>query len=434
MTNLPLASTARIALRAASAALTFTALFGVLVAPSVQAQISVSSAGAADQYKILHYFASTGYGPGAGLVADSADNLYGTTYSSNADTCGMQGCGTVFKLSRESGGKWSYTVIHHFQLSEGEGPESNLIFDSSGNLYGTASGGGASNTGTVFELSPSGSMWKVKVLYSFGNPPDVVGPWGALAFDAKGNLYGSANAGGGHGQGGIFELKRSGDQWKERLIHNFTGGFDGGQPGPVNLIWDSAGTLYGTTQVGGKYFNGVVYKLAPSSGGSWIETVLYNFTGGSDGGEPTSGVIFDANGNLYGTASEGGLKACGVGSQYYCGTVFELTPSTGKWKFSLLHAFDGTNGWSPFFGLLLSSRGSFYWTTLWGGRDNYGIVFKLSQSGDSWTEIMLQVFDLKDGSAPRGLMLGQQGTLYGTATSGGRGPVPGYGVAFSVTP
>jgi uncharacterized repeat protein (TIGR03803 family) len=200
-------------------------------------------------------------------------------------------------------------------------------------------------------------------------------------------------------------------------------------------VWDSAGDLYGTAQQGGKYGNGVVYKLVPSSGGSWIEKVLYNFTGGSDGSDPTSGVTFDVNGNLYGTASAGGMKVCGIGPQYYyCGTVFELTPSTGKWKFNLLHAFDGSDGWNPFFGLILNSAGSLYGATSLGGRDDYGVVFRLSQSGDSWTETMLHSFDLKDGSTPQGLMLGQQGMLYGTASNGGLGPAPGYGVVFSVRP
>ena len=376
----------------------------------------------------------SGYTPSAGLVSDSQGNLYGTTYSSSNDVCGVGGCGTVFKLTRGADGKWSYIVIHHFHLSDGEGPESPLIFDSSGNLYGTATGGGTSNTGTVFELSPSGSTWKETVLYSFGPPPDFTGPWGALTFDKKGNLYGSANAGGAHDQGGIFELKRSGDQWKEKVIHNFTGGSDGGVPGAVNLIWDSAGNFYGTTQAGGKYANGVVYKFTPTSGGSWKETVIYNFTGSSDGSEPTSGVIFDAAGNLYGTASAGGLKACGPGSQDYCGTVFELTPSNGKWRFTRLHAFHGSDGWTPFFALTSSTVGSLYGSTMAGGPDDDGLVFKLSQSGNSWTETVLHSLDQKDGTAPGQLMLGSQGSLYGPTSIGGLGPDPGYGVLFSINP
>ena len=395
----------------------------------------VSTTQAADQYKILHDFtAKSGYTPSAGLVADSQGNLYGTTYSSSNDVCGVGGCGTVFKLTRGTDGKWSYIVIHHFHLSDGEGPESPLIFDSSGNLYGTATGGGTSNTGTVFELSPSGSTWKETVLYSFGPPPDFTGPWGALTFDKKGNLYGSANAGGAHDQGGIFELKRSGDQWKEKVIHNFTGGSDGGVPGAVNLIWDSAGNFYGATQAGGKYANGVVYKFTPTSGGSWKETVIYNFTGSSDGSEPTSGVIFDAAGNLYGTASAGGLKACGPGSQDYCGTVFELTPSNGKWRFTRLHAFHGSDGWTPFFALTSSTVGSLYGSTMAGGPDDDGLVFKLSQSGNSWTETVLHSLDQKDGTAPGQLMLGSQGSLYGPTSIGGLGPDPGYGVLFSINP
>ncbi|HXM64302.1 MAG TPA: choice-of-anchor tandem repeat GloVer-containing protein [Terriglobales bacterium] len=393
-----------------------------------------SSAHATGQYNVVHYFTESAYTPTAGLVADSAGNLYGTTYSSSADSCGEDGCGTVFKLTRESGGGWKYTVIHRFHLSDGAGPNSKLTFDSAGNLYGTCGSGGASNTGTVFELSPSGSEWKIKVLYSFGQPPDVVGPWGAPAFDAKGNLYGSANAGGAHDQGGIFELKHSSGQWKETVIHNFTGGSDGGVPGAVNLTSDSAGNLYGTTQAGGEYFNGVVYKLTPSSNGSWKEAVLYNFTGAADGSEPTSGVIFDAAGNLYGTASAGGVKACGVDSQDYCGTVFELKPSNGKWRFARLHAFDGSDGWTPLFGLVLGSSGNVYGTTMAGGDDNDGLVFKLSKSGDTWTETMLHVFDQRDGAAPGELMLGSQDELYGPTSIGGLGPQPGYGVVFGVRP
>lgn len=171
-----------------------TALKWILVAIA-SALVLVSSA-QASTYQVLHPFLDKpAWNPNAPLVADSPGNLYGTTYSSSADhLCGADGCGIVFKLTRESGGKWSYSIIHRFKGREGQNPAGNLIFDSSGNLYGTTFLGGSQGFGTVFELSPAGSKWKERVLHSFGS--DRYNPIGALTFDTGGNRTASSAAGG----------------------------------------------------------------------------------------------------------------------------------------------------------------------------------------------------------------------------------------------
>ena len=383
----------------------------------------VGNADAVSKCQILHNFlGKPAAHPEAALVADSAGNLYGTTANSAKGSCGKgEGCGVAFKLTRGSGGKWSYSIIHIFKDWDGSQPSGTLIFDSSGNLYGVTGYGGANGTGAVFELSPSGSKWQETVLYSFGS--DLQGPVGALTFDANGNLYGAAINGGTNLRGGIFELKPSGGTWQEITLYEFAGP-DGSNP-TGNLVWDSAGNLYGATVDGGQYQVGVVFELMPN-GGSWTEKVLYSFTGGSDGALP-QGVIFDSVGNLYGTTDWGGDFSCSNG----CGTVFKLTPSMGNWTLSTLHAFDIVDGDSPNGGLILDSSGSIYGTTLIGGKYENGVVFKLSKSGNRWIETVLHSFALHAATPTDGLIFDQQGVLYGTAGNVGR---QGDGVVFSIAP
>ncbi|MGH9205494.1 MAG: choice-of-anchor tandem repeat GloVer-containing protein, partial [Acidimicrobiales bacterium] len=257
-------------------------------------------------------------------IADSSGNLYGTTFQGGVVggcTDGL-GCGTVFRLS--PGG--TETVLHAFTFSsEGYGPNGPLIADSSGNLYGTTYSDGASGNGVVFKLTPGGTY---TVLHTFTGGSDGANPAGDLIADSSGNLYGTTRGGGasgsgcgGFGCGTVFKLSPGGTL---TVLYSFTGGSDG--EGPVgNLIADSKGNLYGTTLLGGGpgcgQFGlgcGVVFKLSPSG----TETVLHIFTGGSDGGAPFAGLIADSSGNLYGTTFQGGaLTACnGVG----CGVVFKL--------------------------------------------------------------------------------------------------------------
>lgn len=258
--------------------------WGRIVATLAAALFLLGGAHAANKYTILHYFLNhPASSPEAALVPDPEGNLYGTTDFSEPDSCGSSGCGTVFKLTRLSGGKWRYNVIHHFHGRDGERPGGSLIFDAQKeNLYGTTYLGGVDNLGTVFELSPSGSGWNEKVLYSFrGSGGDAFAPLNALVFDPNGNLYGDSQYGGANSKGAVFELQPSGGNWKESVIYSFTGG-DDGAASDANLVLDSSGNLYGTAAAGGKFGQGVVVQLAPSAHG-WTETVLYAFTGATDG-------------------------------------------------------------------------------------------------------------------------------------------------------
>jgi len=249
--------------------------------------------------------------PVGDLVFDQAGNIYGTTY--------LPG-GVVYELT-PSGGGWTESVLYSFSGSDGQSPESGLIFDSAGNLYGTTYAGGLSGVGTVFEMSPLGGGWTEKVLYSFQGGSDGAAPFAGLIFDPSGNLYGATSNGGQGGGGTVFKLTPSGGSWTYSLIYSFAGN-KYNYCGPLGtLVMDGVGNLYGTTYCDGAYGLGNVFKLTPS-GNSWTYTSLHDFTFGSDGGAPICNVVFDANGNLYGTTRYGGdNQDCGP-----CGVVWEITP------------------------------------------------------------------------------------------------------------
>lgn len=272
---------------------------------------------------VLHAFTggNDGLEPYGGLVRDVAGNLYGTTASGGGrGSCGRFHCGTVFELSppRTKGGKWMENILYRFKgESDGGNPFASLIFDTSGNLYGTTEIGGAYGWGTVFELTHrSKGKWTESVLHSFNQSTDGAEPFGSVAFDAHGNLYATTYSGPGSNFGSVVELTSGSHGWEETLIHVFQGGSDGGNP-LAAVIVDGSGNLYGTTSgelTGG---NGTVFELTPGSGGAWTETVLHSFTGGSDGGFPADPLIMDSAGNLYGTAGGGGTLGSGV--------VFEIS-------------------------------------------------------------------------------------------------------------
>jgi uncharacterized repeat protein (TIGR03803 family) len=265
----------------------------------------------------LHTFTrgADGNQPLAGLIFDAVGNLYGTTVSGGDLTCNAPyGCGVVFKLSLNSDGSWTESVLHTFTGTDGQGP-TGLIFDQAGNLYGTTVYGGASGYGAVFKLAPNADgSWRESVLHSFKGGYDGGSPFATLIFDQAGNLYGAATGFSASGHGTVFKLApSSGGEWREHVLHRFSGGNDGW--GPVGLIFDAAGNLYGTTELGGAYGYGVVFELMPTSTG-WKERVLHAFTG-TPAIYPTSGVTVDKARNLYGTTEEG--HTCN-------GVVFEITP------------------------------------------------------------------------------------------------------------
>jgi uncharacterized repeat protein (TIGR03803 family) len=248
------------------------------------------------------------------LVFDQAGNIYGTTIQG-----GSNNSGAVYKLT-PSGGNWTEEVSYSFPGGNGgDAPRSGVIFDNAGNLYGTTVGGGSQNAGVVFQLVRSGSGWIENILHTFQGA-DGANPFGGLIFDAAGNLYGSTTGGGSGGGGTVFKLTPSGGGYNYSLIYSFTGTFINCGPG-ASLAFDVAGNLYGTTMCDGATSEGNVFQLTPSNG-SWTYTSLHDFTGGNDGGDPQSNVVFDAAGNLYGTAVFGGSGCAPDG----CGTVWEITP------------------------------------------------------------------------------------------------------------
>ena len=326
----------------------------------IAATLFVTSTWAQTHEQVLHSFGNgmDGQFPYAGLIFDTSGNLYGTTNFGGTYTFG-----TVFELTPIAGGGWTEKVLYSFgNGTDGAYPEAGLIFDAVGNLYGTTYGGGTYGTGTVFELTPTGGgSWTEKVLHNFNdNGTDGFYPYAGLIFDAAGNLYGTTSQGGTYGDGTVFELTpAAGGVWTEKVLYSFNAnGTDGTAP-QAGLIFDAAGNLYGTTNQGGTYLSGTVFELTPAGGGVWTETVLHNFNdNGTDGAYPYAGLIFDGAGNLYGTTDGGGT--------YFGGTVFELTPAAGgSWTEKVLHNFNpnSTDGYEPYAGLIFDAAGNLYGTT-----------------------------------------------------------------------
>jgi uncharacterized repeat protein (TIGR03803 family) len=392
--------------------------------------------------------------PSTGLVSDGAGNFYGTTEGGGLTGCGFSApfCGTVFKVTPGSSGSFTESVIYKFKGgNDGAGPSGTLVFDGAGNLYGTTLTGGSDlcnneGCGTVFELSPnSNGGWTETVLYRFAGSTDVQQPASGVIFDADGNLYG---AGGGgcieECNGVIFKLAPSGDGiWTESILYNFLGGLDGSAPSAV--IFDGTGNLLGTTASGGGPNTicdcGTVYQLSPSSSGSWTKTVLYSFDDGLGGGSPSSPVMFDKNGNLFGETYDGGSFAC---PQSGCGVVYELTPESGSWKFSVAHTFNGVNGAKgaqPSGGLGMDSQGNIYGMTGNGGDltcnngNGCGTVFELSpRTGGGFAFGMLYAFTGATGADPNGGVIADAaGNLYGTTFAGGASAC-NCGVVFAIEP
>jgi uncharacterized repeat protein (TIGR03803 family) len=385
-----------------------------------------------------------GASPAGVLVRDAAGNLYGTTGAGGTGKCSQYGCGTVFKLNKAGKQVW----LHSFDGRDGYISYAGLLQDAAGNLFGTTANGGRINNvcggvqaggcGLVFELDKTGT--KEGVLYKFKGDPDGMFPEALLVKDAKGNLYGTTYVGGTAGVGTVFKIDTAG---KETVLYNFTGGSDGCVPYP-GVILDSAGNLYGVASEGGDGFcnsgKGVVFKVDTSGG----ETVLHTF-GGSDGANPDSVLLFDSNGSLYGTTVNGGSSS-GCGNTG-CGTVFKLSPqSGGGWSESVLYSFcslsNCADGQEPGTGpLVRDSAGSLYGTTAQGGTSHgcnggtCGVVFKLDTTGK---ETVLHSFTGgKDGAVPfAGLVMDGRGDLYGTTEEGGAACYGSYtcGVVFEIAP
>jgi uncharacterized repeat protein (TIGR03803 family) len=340
----------------------------------------------------------------------------GNLYGTTRET--QLNLGTVFQVSPALG---TLNTIYTF-LGNGDGsdPYANLSFDGPGNLYGTTTDFDSAYFGTVFELSPNGSGgWQKTTILQFDGL-DGLHPTSGLVIDRTGNVYGTTPNGGSGNFGLVFELSPGASGWTETVLHHFGGVFrpQGG------LVFDPQGNLYGTANGGGPSGCGGVFELTPSSG-NWNMKVLHAFRCGSDGANPEGTLAFDNMGRIFGTTNQGGA--------FKQGEVYMLTPRAGKgWQNRVIHSFNGADGAFPTAGVTLDAAGNIYGATLNGGVMGFGVVYKLTAtSSTSWTHSILHAFTGPDGEYPSPLLLDGVGDLFGTTTEGGAGNV---GTVFEITP
>jgi uncharacterized repeat protein (TIGR03803 family) len=336
----------------------------------------------ASKEKVLYNFTGGDDGgyPQSSLLLDASGSLYGTAFFG-----GVNNNGVLFKVGRDG----TETVLHSFGFGDGKFPAAGLVADQDGVLYGTTSSGGTNDAGTVYKLAPDGTE---TILHSFGAAGDGADPVADLAIDINGNLYGTTYGGGANDAGTVYELTPTGS---ETVIHSFTGGDDGGRP-MAAVITDKMGNLYGTTFSGAEGY-GTAFKLTYAG----ALKVLHTFSGGEDGGG-SSGSLFLRKGNLFGTTVFGGAFASG--------TVFSLH----KHDEAVLYAFADSG---PTAGLIADKEGNLFGATS-STADNGGTVFKIAPDG---TETVLYTFTGgADGASPLGrLTMDKRGNLYGTTQGGG---------------
>jgi uncharacterized repeat protein (TIGR03803 family) len=426
---------------------------------------------AAQTFKILHSFKG-GYGDGripeGSLVEDASGNLFGTTVSGGGDYSG-----TVFEIARQAPQHgWNYKVLHSFYIDQGGGyePWAGVIVDTAGNLYGTTGSGSIDGhgNGVVYQLGPgggkTGKKWTEKVLHDFcptqgctdGTKPTAgltyAGAQDGAVYDGVSPLYGTTNRGGAHDAGTVYSLTRNGEQWTETILYSFCSQncTDGSNPQSA-LIPDQAGNLYGVTW-GGGYYNrypygaGVVYELTPNGDGTWSEIVLHRFCSDdscADGALPNGSLVLDAAGDLLGTAEAGG-RHCPPFRADGCGLVFKIDPNGQE---TVLHYFcskqDCADGAFPFGGLTADPAENLFGTTRYGGgRDSDqfghggGTLFEISGTSFHVLHRFCSAADCADGEYPEiPLLIANSGAVYGTTTYGGRiGGATDGGTVFELVP
>ncbi len=325
----------------------------------------------------LYSFAGNddGASPAARVVIGPDGTLYGTTSAGGSGGCGGGGCGTIFSLRPPTNAPtnaltdWSETVLYRFTGGvDGAFPVGDLVFDQDGNIS-AGSGGGSSQMGTVYALTPSDGGWTQNVLWTFSGGKDGGRPAAGVIFDSAGNLYGTTQIGGVNGFGSVFQLAAAGSSWSQSTVYSFQNGSDGANP-VGGLIFDSSGNLYGTTTSKGQGQGGTVFALTRRQNGAWAFSVLYAFAGQSGNG-PRSSLTMDAAGNLYGTTYKDGA--------YGSGSAFKLIPFNDGWTYTDLHDFtSGSDGAQPASSLVLDASGNVYGTALAAGGFDSGIVFEIT--------------------------------------------------------
>ena len=310
-----------------------------------------------------------GQDPRAGLIMDSAGNLFGTTSSGGAN-----GQGTVFEVPKSASGYGAESVLWSFGApGDGQAPRAGLLTDGSCNLYGTTTYGGAYGYGAVFEIPKTASGYGTEsVLWSFGAPGDGQDPRADLIMDSAGNLFGTTSSGGAGGNGTVFEIpKTTSGYGTESVLWSFGATPDGQNP-QAGLLMDNYGNLFGTTSSGGANSHGAVFEIPKTASGYGTESVLWSFGATPDGQNPQAGLIMDNYGNLFGTTSGGGANGHGA--------VFEIPrTATGYGTESVLWSFGATpDGQNPQAGLLLDNSGNLFGTTSSGGANGHGTVFEIN--------------------------------------------------------
>lgn len=373
--------------------------------------------------RVLYSFTggTDGGNAATGLVLDRSGNLYGTTVVGGTSTCG-----TVFKLTPRASPPWQETVLYSFScFADGKNPHGGVTLDPRGNLDGTTVDGGTGGScssygcGVVFQVTPKGEH----VLHDFAGGTDGFGPGGSVTLAKSGTLYGTTPDGGAYSDGVVYAVSRASRHWHESIIHAFTGGSDGGVGSLGLLLLDASGNLYGVTELGGAHNAGTVFKLSPTL---QKLTTLYAFKGMPDAASPYGGLLADAAGNLYGTTYYGGAK--GLGS------VFELVRS-GKTRYRerVIYSFQGgADGSSSTSTLVFGGSGALYGTTsAGGGACDCGTIFRVNPK--TGTERVLHRFGKgADGAFPYyGLTRDASGNLYGTTVEGG---YSNQGTVFEFTP
>lgn len=379
-----------------------------------------------------------------GIIQDQAGNLYGTTFQGG----NQNNRGVIFKMTPNRNGSYTYAVLYDFcaleNCTDGAYPFSTPIMDTSGNLYGTAGGGGVDGGGVVYELTPNNGQWTETVLYNFcsqancndGEEPlaglDYAGASSGALYDGTSPLYGTTDQGG-TGQGGLaYSLQPGNGSWTEQVLYSFIS-----PNGPVDtLAIDASGNLYGALTNGGKVvdYAGGIFELSPA-GGSWTEKKVVNFcykAACPRGASPWGTVYIDSSGRLWGTTSAGGALGCKA-EPAGCGTLFKLTPGESGYMFQKIHDFctaDCSDGARPFSALQSDGQGNLFGTAYSAVGDG-GSLFEVTGT----TFKVLHTFCLDscaEGYQPRGgLVFTGAGNLIGT-TSAGRFNT--YGTIYEITP
>jgi uncharacterized repeat protein (TIGR03803 family) len=376
--------------------------------------LGMGSAQAATLTTLLSFTNTKGLDPGAdpqaGLIMDSSGDLFGTTSGG-----GATGVGTVFELTKGAS-SYTFSSLVAFNRTNGRTPFGGVLLDSGGNLYGTtASGGSPSFDGNVFRLTKSGSSYSLSTLATFTGT-NGSSPASGLIADSAGNLFGTASTGAASGYGSAFELVKNASSVTTLVTFNGTIGGDSA----AGLIADSHGNLFGTTSAGGSGGNGTVFELVKGAS-SYTLSTLVSFNGAT--GNTYAGLIADSSGDLFGTTYSGGSN--GVG------TVFELVKGASGYTLSTLASFNTTNGANPDGALIEDSNGDLFGTTLNGGSAGDGTVFELTNGALGYALSTLASFNSTNGANPYdGLIADSSGDLFGTASAGGSG---NNGTVFEIT-